>query len=988
MGFNPLTPFTFLTNHFAQYGEIAESCNKMHPDTGSYLGFATFRYKDSRPGHPKHPRSASKAAQAAVSNPHGNIINSKPVRVEYDPDGKKSSRMLESILKKKQGTDVVQAPSSVPKIPTGPRSKDATLAIPGPPPSAPRGPAAHRAPLAPPGSWVSGPKAGPAIDCEPIANSLQNQPFIFVAHECVPVIPATLPHMKRRLKTYTFDDIRADRTGYYVIFPDTFQGRENAERCYRAANQTMFFTYRMSMSLNLYGTLGQGPSTIDTRRRSRSPADRRPTDEHRSHRDHEPRNRREEDRMRREEQDRKRREYEADLDEEKKQRAKNFDPALEATNVILQQMTEHLIKSVREQITYSALFEFLNPEKHAAKRRALGLEDDDRHLARPSTLLDDSDSRSHVGTPNSRADPIERRTGRLDVAAMPRIRKKNLTGKAREQAYRDPFMDRRRPVRPTHSIFRSLHDRLNSDSEDESEDDTENRFSVPRDTEQTRARPGSQMSSDDEAEKEEYESWGLGEEDSMTEASFALNDGPPIRRKRKLNLPIEAAIKRQKKTDEQLFEMTMDGIESKFPSWESSREDSVLPDADVGEDKETDSSRMPTPLPTDAKSKKKAPKTKKKSKKQLFEEREALKRQQQEIFEKEASASQAVSEIEPTPDAEAEVKQNVEEIPKDSKPELDENLYPSEKIRALELPPDFRLDVGSLQKLVLGDADQADLGKLQKRLGGLGKTMDSELWLWRRDRIRELNSADGSTDKPVSIEGYYVPNSTGCARTEGVKKILNSEKSKYLPHHIKVKKAREERQAQNGKTAKDAVLAAAEAAKLAAESLVARGNSRANRANNRRYVADLNDQRKTLGQDSDVLRFNQLKKRKKPVKFARSAIHNWGLYAMENIPKDDMIIEYVGEEVRQQIAEIREARYLKSGIGSSYLFRIDDNTVIDATKKGGIARFINHSCMPNCTAKIIKVEGSKRIVIYALRDIAQSKFLLYSPHLHRHVIIS
>ncbi|KAL1841026.1 hypothetical protein VTK73DRAFT_3600 [Phialemonium thermophilum] len=106
---------------------------------------------------------------------------------------------------------------------------------------------------------------------------------------------------------------------------------------------------------------------------------------------------------------------------------------------------------------------------------------------------------------------------------------------------------------------------------------------------------------------------------------------------------------------------------------------------------------------------------------------------------------------------------------------------------------------------------------------------------------------------------------------------------------------------------------------------------------------------------------------------------------MENIPKDDMIIEYVGEEVRQQIAEIRENRYLKSGIGSSYLFRIDDNTVIDATKKGGIARFINHSCMPNCTAKIIKVEGSKRIVIYALRDIAQNEELTYDYKFEREI---
>jgi len=124
---------------------------------------------------------------------------------------------------------------------------------------------------------------------------------------------------------------------------------------------------------------------------------------------------------------------------------------------------------------------------------------------------------------------------------------------------------------------------------------------------------------------------------------------------------------------------------------------------------------------------------------------------------------------------------------------------------------------------------------------------------------------------------------------------------------------------------------------------------------------------------ADAVRFNQLKKRKKPVKFARSAIHNWGLYAMENISANDMIIEYVGEIVRQQVADMREKKYLKQGIGSSYLFRIDENTVIDATKKGGIARFINHSCTPNCTAKIIKVEGTKRIVIYALRDIARGK---------------
>jgi len=249
-------------------------------------------------------------------------------------------------------------------------------------------------------------------------------------------------------------------------------------------------------------------------------------------------------------------------------------------------------------------------------------------------------------------------------------------------------------------------------------------------------------------------------------------------------------------------------------------------------------------------------------------------------------------------------------------------------------------------------------------------------WSWKQEEIKGLNRNGhrGLVTEETTVDGYYVPNDSGSARTEGTKKILNSEKSLYLPHRIKVQKAREEREAQAKRAGKDFVTEAAEAAKIAAEKLLAKGNSRASRVNNRRYVADLNDQKKTLGGNTDILQFNQLKKRKKPVKFARSAIHNWGLYAMENIPMNDMIIEYVGEKVRQQVAEVRENRYLKSGIGSSYLFRIDENTVIDATKKGGIARFINHSCTPNCTAKIITVEKSKRIVIYALRDIAQSEF--------------
>lgn len=154
-------------------------------------------------------------------------------------------------------------------------------------------------------------------------------------------------------------------------------------------------------------------------------------------------------------------------------------------------------------------------------------------------------------------------------------------------------------------------------------------------------------------------------------------------------------------------------------------------------------------------------------------------------------------------------------------------------------------------------------------------------------------------------------------------------------------------------------------------------SSRDNRAMNRRFQQDIDAQRAATGTESDLLSLNQLNKRRKPVTFARSPIHNWGLYALEPIAAKEMIIEYVGERLRRPVAEMREIKYLKSGIGSSYLFRVDENNVIDATKKGGIARFINHCCEPSCTAKIIKVGGMRRIVIYAIRDIAKNEELTY-----------
>lgn len=286
------------------------------------------------------------------------------------------------------------------------------------------------------------------------------------------------------------------------------------------------------------------------------------------------------------------------------------------------------------------------------------------------------------------------------------------------------------------------------------------------------------------------------------------------------------------------------------------------------------------------------------------------------------------------------------------------------------------LDLDGWQTLV---KDDEDLDFLKDTLYDTfpSNVGDVTIWAWKQREVKFLNRYGevGPAYTDMCIPGYFVPNTTGSARSEGRKRIFEAEKSKYLPHRIKVQKAREEREAL---AQTDPQTAPVDPAKAGSTKPVSNSTSRSTRVQNRRLAADINAQKQVLppqGGDGDALRFNQLKKRKKPVRFARSAIHNWGLYAEENITANDMIIEYVGEKVRQQVADMRERRYLKSGIGSSYLFRIDENAVIDATKRGGIARFINHSCTPNCTAKIIRADGSKRIVIYALRDINKGQCL-------------
>lgn len=1029
-GFDPLTPVTQIRHLFSSYGDIATIDNKMDPINGSFLGICLIRYRDCRSVRGGPGISSASAARRAYTDCRRGQqrVGLRVVFAELDRDGSVGRRAVaraverlrpaERLQEKPMKVDTSGPPPSAPKGPSG-RFGMRSLAPPPPPPPPPpqhgEGPwvASKKAPspqhLAPPQQaatpqHMEGPPGTNKlyrnlVEEKPILDQIQRDPYIFIAHCYVPVLSSTVWHLRRRLRHFHFRDVRCDKTGYYVIFEDSRRGEEETARCFHICHMRLLFTYVMNMECQQYGNP----------RYERSPSPERVKAEA----------------LERAIRERLRNEEEEELEEEKRDRAMNIDPVREMIEILRRELRDKLLEDVKSRIVAPVLYEYLDPDRHVEKRRRLNISppQDGR---RPGIHVERAEDTPLVGTPDSRHELFtgSRRlfsNSTLNVAALPRIRKG--VGNKRENV---GFTDERRKQKVPRKVeIRPLHHRLYQYHEADEDSEDEQRTSVTRDTEDQESRPLSRMSmttvvSEDEndevpgpREGHHLESplWGVEAEEAeeaetgdatpaMTEpepecsndsilASLEteVNRLPPASKKRKRLLEEMVARKKQKEDDE-LFGIGKDD-ESLLVSTAVDDELLVADINLVADDDMVETPPMENPETADRdhaakKPKLKKAKAKKKTKKQIFEEREALKEQAKaHLDEMLAAAPEVVEEVEPEEDP-ITVEQEV-------KPEVEWGVSADEPRRTVNDDPDIVLDLDGWQHLVKDDEDLQFLRQsLENRPGASLGNLSA--WAWRQKEIKALNRAGqrGIVREATKIEGYYVPNSSGSARTEGTRKILESEKSKYLPHRLKVQKAREEREAE---AKENPSVAAAEAARLAVAKINSKASSRSNRVNNRRLIADIAAQKQVLATaangEGDVLRFNQLKKRKKPVKFARSAIHNWGLYAMENIGANDMIIEYVGEKVRQQVADIRERQYLKSGIGSSYLFRIDENTVIDATKRGGIARFINHSCTPNCTAKIIKVEGSKRIVIYALRDIGQSKFVslrafLYSSFLIYH----
>jgi SET domain-containing protein len=97
----------------------------------------------------------------------------------------------------------------------------------------------------------------------------------------------------------------------------------------------------------------------------------------------------------------------------------------------------------------------------------------------------------------------------------------------------------------------------------------------------------------------------------------------------------------------------------------------------------------------------------------------------------------------------------------------------------------------------------------------------------------------------------------------------------------------------------------------------------------------------------------------------KKGINGLGLFSKVEMKKRDKVIEYVGDKITPEEADRR---------GGKYLFEVDKKLTLDGKARSNVARYINHSCVPNCEAEV----DGKQVFIYAIKKIMPGDELTYN----------
>ena len=131
---------------------------------------------------------------------------------------------------------------------------------------------------------------------------------------------------------------------------------------------------------------------------------------------------------------------------------------------------------------------------------------------------------------------------------------------------------------------------------------------------------------------------------------------------------------------------------------------------------------------------------------------------------------------------------------------------------------------------------------------------------------------------------------------------------------------------------------------------------------------------RALVTDTDVAR------KTKKIEARRSKIHGNGVFAVAPLKKGERVVQYKG--LLRTHAQTDKAYGGEPESGHTFLFTLNDKYVIDANVGGNVARWINHSCDPNCEAVWDEADSGKpkedRILIEAIRDIRPGEELTYN----------